>query len=291
MIFEAVMRSGAFGAAAKSLQLTQPAVSHSIKNLESTLGCQLFKRIGNRIVPTVYADQLMKDTKGLFRAMKKAREEITRLNQWGVEQLRCGLCPALCEHFLPTVLEQFQTTFPNCNVVVEAGDSAQIQTAIRVVRRDIGIALGQAQSSELVQQKIFEDELRFVVSDRHPWAKRGKPNYRDLPDQMLILFDEPVSTQTALEEYFGNYSVTHRKPSHLGSIPAVIEMVKLNIGIAILAPWVLGEALEKHNLISLPLGRRKLTRKWVAQFKQERKLNWAEESFLKIFKRTTPKRG
>lgn len=286
------MALGGFGVAAKSLNLTQPAVSHSIKNLESTLGCQLFKRVGNRIYPTVYADQLLKHVDGLFRAMQKAREEITRLSQWGMEQLHCGLSPALCEHFLPKVLEQFQTTFPKCDVVVEAGDSSQIETAVTDGRLDLGITLSpirSTQSHELAQQKIFEDELMFVVSEKHPWAKRGRANYADMPDQMLILYDEQISTHTALAEYFEHYSVNHREPSYLGSIPAIVEMVKLNIGISILAPWVLGDALCKNNLVTLPLGRRKLTRKWVAQFKMERKLNWVEESFLKLFKRVTPK--
>lgn len=83
--------------------------------------------------------------------------------------------------------------------------------------------------------------------------------------------------------------MNHREPSYLGSIPAIEEMVKLNIGISILAPWVLGDVLCKNNLVTLPLGRRKLARKWVAQFKMERKLNWIVESFLNLFKRVTPK--
>ena len=131
----------------------------------------------------------------------------------------------------------------------------------------------------------------FVVSHNHPWAKKGKPQYRDLTEQMLILYDEPTNTQTILSEYFENYAVDYRKPSHLGNIPAIVEMVKLNIGIAIVAPWMLGEALNKYNLVSLPLGRSKLTRKWVALFKQNRRLNWVQESFLKLFKRLTPKKS
>ena len=108
---------------------------------------------------------------------------------------------------------------------------------------------------------------------------------------MLILYDEPTNKQTILSEYFENYAVDYRKPCHLGNIPAIVEMVKLNIGIAIVAPWMLGEALNKYNLVSLPLGRSKLTRKWVALFKQNRRLNWVEESFLKLFKRLTPKKS
>jgi len=80
-------------------------------------------------------------------------------------------------------------------------------------RLDLGITLSpilSTQSHELAQQKIFEDEFIFVVSENHPWAKRGRANYADMPDPMLILYDEQISTHP---EFGGILRALLREPS------------------------------------------------------------------------------
>ena len=68
----------------------------------------------------------------------------------------------------------------------------------------------------------------------------------------------------------------------MGSMSAIKELVKLGLGITILAPWVACDELRRNDLMALPLGRRKLKRKWgILQWKN-RKLGWAEETFLQL---------
>ena len=66
----------------------------------------------------------------------------------------------------------------------------------------------------------------------------------------------------------------------LGSMEAIKELVKIGMGVGILAPWIVRKELESHSLVSLPLGRTKLKRRWGISYQKGRKLNLIEETFV-----------
>ena len=67
-----------------------------------------------------------------------------------------------------------------------------------------------------------------------------------------------------------------------GSMEATKELVKLGLGVSILAPWVARKEIEEGSLVALPLGRKKLQRRWgILQWRGKR-LNLAEETFMDL---------
>ncbi len=65
-----------------------------------------------------------------------------------------------------------------------------------------------------------------------------------------------------------------------GNMEATKELVKLGLGVSILAPWVARREIQDGSLVALPLGRKKLTRHWGILHFQGRRLNLAEETFV-----------
>ena len=77
----------------------------------------------------------------------------------------------------------------------------------------------------------------------------------------------------------------------VGSMEATKELVKLGLGISVLAPWIARQELEQRSLIALPLGRRKLQRRWgVLQWRGKR-LTLAEETFIGLCRTATQGMG
>ena len=66
----------------------------------------------------------------------------------------------------------------------------------------------------------------------------------------------------------------------LGSMEAIKELVKLGLGVGILAPWIARKEIEEGSLIALPLGRRKLQRRWGVLHWRGKRLNLAEDTFV-----------
>jgi DNA-binding transcriptional LysR family regulator len=84
-----------------------------------------------------------------------------------------------------------------------------------------------------------------------------------------------------VEQYFRQEKMTLNTVMELGSMEAIKELVKLGLGVGILAPWVVKKELEEKSLISLPLGKRKLKRTWIIASRQGKRLNIAEETFIR----------
>ena len=68
----------------------------------------------------------------------------------------------------------------------------------------------------------------------------------------------------------------------MGSMSAIKELVKLGLGITIMAPWTAHDELKRKELIALSLGRRKLKRHWGMLRMKGRTFSWAEEEFMQL---------
>jgi len=73
----------------------------------------------------------------------------------------------------------------------------------------------------------------------------------------------------------------------LASMEAIKELVKLKLGVSILAPWIAQKELKEKSLMSLPLGKRKLKRGWGIACRRGRRLNITEETFIRLCRAAT----
>jgi DNA-binding transcriptional LysR family regulator len=83
-----------------------------------------------------------------------------------------------------------------------------------------------------------------------------------------------------IEDYFRKDQVVLHSQLDLGNMEAIKELVKLGLGISILAPWTARKELGEKSLVALPLGKRKLRRRWGVLHWHRRRLSLAEETFI-----------
>ncbi len=280
--FAALARCGSFTLAARELFLTQSAVSHAIKALEDDLGCRLVDRIGKRIRLTASGEQFLKHTENILREMQSARNGMEALSRWGHGRLRVGASTTACQHLLPKVLREFRESFPKCVIRIEPGDHQRQLELLRAGHVDLAFLLEPHSeiSEDLTFVPLFEDELRFFVAPQHPWAQlQGVPTGA-LETETLILYNKASYTFQLVADYFKEEKVVLTNFIELGSMEAIKELVKLGLGAGVLAPWIARSELADGTLVSLPLGRRKLSRRWSVAHWKGRRLALAEEIFV-----------
>ena len=113
LAFAALAWRGSFTLAAKDLFLTQSAVSHTIKALESDLGTRLLDRVGRRVVLTQPGEQFLRHTEKILREMEAARAGLEALTTWGHGRLRVGASTTACKSsFLAMVRRDGSCLFP-----------------------------------------------------------------------------------------------------------------------------------------------------------------------------------
>ena len=278
--FSILARTGSFTATAQELHLSQSAISHSMKALEQEIGCRLLDRMGKTVVLTQAGEQLLVHVEKVLQEMATARVELGRLGKWGSSRLRIGASTTACQYVLPAVLREFKESFPQCAISIEPGDTPEMIEALRAHRIDLAVNLEPRREEPLEFRPLFTDELVFVTSPLHPWARAGKVTRDEIPREHYILYGKGSYTFRMVEDYFREDKVVLHSQLDLGNMEAIKELVKLGLGISIMAPWTVRKELSEKSLVALPLGRRKLKRRWGVLHWRGRRLSLAEETFV-----------
>jgi LysR family transcriptional regulator, low CO2-responsive transcriptional regulator len=283
--FLSLAKHGSFTVAAKELSLTQSAVSHSMRALEEDLGCRLFDRMGKTILLTLAGEQLLPHAEEILKRMEMVRVGVHKLSQWGQSRLRVCASPTACQYILPGVLRDFQKTFPKVQVTIESGDTHQAMDLLTEKKVDCAICLEPERQERFTFKPLFTDELMFVVSVDHPWAKIGRVERDDIAAQKYVLYNKGTYTFGLIEKYFLAESIELNTVIELRNMEAIKEFVKLGLGTSILAPWVVAKEIRERVLCAFPLGRRKLQRQWGVLHWSDPNLPLVQTHFVEICKR------
>jgi DNA-binding transcriptional LysR family regulator len=289
--FSILARTGSFTETAQELHLSQSAISHSMKALEQEIGCRLLDRMGKTVVLTQAGEQLLLSAHKILEEMETARAQLGHLGKWGSSRLRIGASTTACQHVLPAVLREFKESFPQCAISIEPGDTPEIIEAIRQHRIDLAVSLEPRREEPLEFRPLFTDELVFITSALHPWAKHRRVNREEIPRQHYILYGKTSYTSQMIETYFRKEQIVLHSLLDLGNMEAIKELVKLGLGISILAPWSCRKELDEGSLVSLPLGKRKLRRRWGVLYWRGRRLSLAEETFIGLCEQVAERFG
>jgi len=168
--------------------------------------------------------------------------------------------------------------------LIEPGDTPQAIELLRQNRVDLALALEPPEEDRITFRPLFSDELKFIVSPLHPWAKAGRISSDEISQQNLILSSKASLTFRIITRYLSQESINLRSFLELGSMEAIKELVKIGLGVSILAPWIAQAEIEEGSLVALPLGRRKLKRRWGLAYWQSRRLSLPEETFAGLCK-------
>lgn len=286
-VFSAVAESGSLVAAAVKVHLTPSAISHSLKSLEGDLGCRLFERVGKRMVLNQAGEQLLSQIQGPLSALDSAAEAIKRLGKWGHTRLRIAASAAACQHILPKVIRDLKKNDGEIELHIESGDTPRAIELLRSNKVDLAFAIAPGNSNGLELRPIFRDELMFVFSASHPWSD-GRPITRDeIRAQQFIIYQRSSVTAEVIDEHFRQLEIVPNAAMEVDSIGAITELLKLNLGVSVLAPWTAEQELTRKTLRMRPLGAKPLRRQWSVISLATRRMTLAEENFCRLCRNQT----
>lgn len=281
-VFSAVAESGSLVVAARKVHLTPSAISHSLKSLETDLGCRLFERVGKRMVLNQAGEQLLAQIQGPLSALDSAAEAIRRLAKWGQTRLRVAASASACQHILPKVIRELKKNDGNIELRIESGDTPRAIELLRSNKVDLTLGIAPETAPGLDVRPIFRDELMFVFSSAHPWSD-GRPISRDeIRSQQFIIYQRASMTAELIDVYFRQLEIVPNVMMEVDSIGAITELLKLNLGVSVLAPWTIENELTRKTLKMRPLGAKPLRRQWAALSLSTRRMTLTEENFCRL---------
>jgi DNA-binding transcriptional LysR family regulator len=238
--------------------------------------------VGKKVVLTEAGEALLQHAERALRELVQARETLGRLGKWGHRRLRLGASPTACQYLLPEVLRGFKREYPQSVITLEPCDAERAVELLESRSIDLAVCLEPMFRERLEFIPLFHDEMQFLVGAGHPWAVEGQVDRPSIARQNYLLYAKKSYTWRMIQSYFAEEELVLNAAMELGSVDAIKELVKLELGITILAPWVAAAELRDQTLVAFPLGRRKLRRAWGVAHLQARRLGLVEETFIRL---------
>jgi LysR family transcriptional activator of glutamate synthase operon len=199
----------------------------------------------------------------VLRQLQEARQLLAQLQEPGYGRLRVSSATYSCYRILPHILREFHATYPHVELLVAAEYTQKAVQSLLDGELDLGIFVLPSSTEGLAFEELCQDELVVIVAPKHPWAQRRRVQWSDLATQALITYDRASETFQKIQRELHDRGITIKETMEVRHGAAVMEMVKVGLGVALIPHWVAHEDIQAGELISLSLGRGGLKRQWV----------------------------
>jgi DNA-binding transcriptional LysR family regulator len=245
--FSQVIACGSFSAAAVHLNLSQPAVSLQIRQLESQLELRLIERVGKRLKATPAGTTLLEHIARIDAVMDDALQDLASHTQGVVGPISIGTGATACIHLLPPLLKGLRRRFPALDVRVSTGNTDGILKAVEENRLDLALVTLPASGRSLHVSPLLQDEFVaiFASSPNSLPATFTPASLGELP---LVVFEVGSSTRLVINEWFQQSGIRIRPVMELGNIEAIKEMVAAGLGYSIVPRMSVAAAHHRRGL-------------------------------------------
>jgi LysR family transcriptional regulator for metE and metH len=264
-LIAAMAESGGQTRAARKLNLTQSALSHQLRELESRIGAPLFIRASRRMVLTAAGERVLTSARRILHEVETLeRDLVSESASGGAGVVRLATECYTCYHWLPAVVTAFRQEWPRVDVRIIAEATANPVRALLDGALDLAIVAGDVDERRLGCTSLFEDEQVVVVAPGHPLANREYIAPEDLRSEHLILYTTHSSESSVIREVLRPAGVEPRQLTRVQLTEAIVELVKAGLGISVLARWAIAPQLRDRSLVGIRLTRRGFHRRWWA---------------------------
>ncbi len=282
--FQELAQQGSFTGAARSLNLTQSAISHSIKALEVALDTTLFDRLGKTVRLTQAGEVLLRHADRILSRMGRAQEDLALLARPGHGRLRVGATVTISQYVLPSVLRELRESFPAFELSVSTDDSPGLVRMLENGEIDVAVAMETSSAAKASRRPLFEDRIQMALSPLHPLASLKTIRPEDIAGESFIFYSQRSETYRLLERQFHQSGIRPRNSLQVGSMAAIKEMAKIGMGVGLLSPWVAEEEIERGTLVFCDPPWEPFTRQWFIHRDPRHEPRMIEEVFAGIAK-------
>ncbi|MFO6296154.1 LysR family transcriptional regulator [Rahnella selenatireducens] len=168
--FVSVARQGSIRAASRLLNLSQPALTKSIKELEEGLGARLFVRRRQGVTLTDCGDAFFKRASLILEELRVAQEDIAQRLGCTSGRVNIGVGASIARTIMPEVIDRFHREFPNVKVRIAEGQLVSMIPELRQGELDFTVNTYYQGpfDNELLYEKLMDKEYRVVARCGHP---------------------------------------------------------------------------------------------------------------------------
>lgn len=235
--FRAVILLGSMTKAAELLQVSQPAVSRLIADMQETLGYTLFSRTRLGIVPTPEAKRLKAEVDTLFSGLDELNKRAFAIRDVQNGELRVGTISLYGNGFLPFVIAQFVKDNPGITVTLEIEQHDRIVDWVSAGKLELGLVSMPAFTGDLEVNRIAARPAVCIMPPGHRLALKPLIQPQDLEGEPFVSFLRTSATRFQVDRIFDQAGVRRYMAIETGTHEAVCNFVAAGAGVSIISPF------------------------------------------------------
>ena len=246
--FVVVADRGSMAAAARVLNITPAAVAQQIRTLERELGAPLIARAGRTVSLTEEGSRILQRARDLLRDVADMRSVANDSEVSG--ELRLGACPTALAGMLPDILARMVEAFPQINVYIRPGYSAELYRAVETGELDAAVVLQAPYNlPKTCDWQRLREEPRVMIA---PARLAGRDPHELLRTEPLIRYDRNQWGGRVADDYLRRAGIVPRERFELNGLNAIAVMVDRGLGVSLVPDWAKPWP-EGLDLVRIPL--------------------------------------
>jgi DNA-binding transcriptional LysR family regulator len=250
-VFHAVAATGNITAAARALQVSQPAVSKQLADLEGTLGIQLVDRLPRGVRLTSAGRALAEHAARIFGAEQTAEIEIAALLGVRRGQLSIGASTTIGSYLVPRVFGAVQRLHPALRLDLQIGNTAVVHDLVRRHVVELGLTEGFVLDEDLKTGVFDQDDMVAITAPGDPVLARAPLTARELAGLPFVMRERGSGTRDVIEAALAKKRLVVEPVMSLGSTEAVKNAVAARLGVAIVSRLALERELASGALVAI----------------------------------------
>lgn len=252
-VFYWTAKTGSLSRAAEQLYITQPAVSHTIKQLESKLGGPLFFRMAKGVKLTTEGEVLFRYIEQAYSFMETGEKMLAEMHNLQSGEISIGASDTICKHYLMPYLEQFHKQYPDIRIRVTNRTTPETISLLKEGKLDFGIVHMPASDNQLDFRESMP--LQDILVGGRVYESLGENGMKldELSRYPLLLLEKGAGTRRFLDEYAAAQGILLNPELELGSMDLLAQFARSGFGLAFLVRNYAADELASRHLIEIPL--------------------------------------
>lgn len=279
--FVAVAQSGSISGAARSLYISQPAVSAEIAQLEDKLSTKLFFRTNRGVSLTPEGELLFDYIERGFAFLDAGEDKLREISGLSDGVLRVGASDMTLRFFLLDYIEKFHREYPGVMLSITNAPTPQTLDALRSGLLDFGVVSDDGEFDSFGEEFTTVDLLSvndiFVVTPEHPLAKKTNVSYAELTAYPLIMLERNTSTRRYVDRMLGGEV---RPAIELATSDLILEFARRGMGVASIVENFAKDDIKRGKLVRIDLAKPLLPRRFVMVYLSRLALSAAAKKII-----------
>lgn len=260
-IFAAAAEAGTVSGAAQTLNVTPPAVSLQLRQLEDSAGLPLLERSETGLQPTDGGREILDSARRIEAALAECQEALEALS--GVEGGRVSVgVISTAKYFAPRALAAFARIHPRVEIRLHVGNRRETIEALKGYNLDFAV-MGRPPEAFQVEKAVIGEHPHIIIGPPgHPLSKRRQLSISDFAEETFLLREPGSGTRLLMQRLFSKARFAPRIGMEIGSNETIKQAVMAGLGIALLSAHTVSAELRDGRLIAFQVQGLPVLRKW-----------------------------